>query len=391
MTFRSALMAALALSLAALPAAARQGDVLPPKDKSILTWSPAEQAAGYRRIEDVAPVHVIKRGKRVHPLPHAKGPEPTIAFSAGGKDYTTDSLMKALNISGLLVLKDGKIVLERYGLGRTEQDRWISFSVAKSVTSTLAGAAVKDGAIKSLDDPVTRYIPELAGGAYDGVSVKNLLTMSSGVKWSEDYADQNSDVARYTLDPIVAGKHPVVSYMSRLPREAAPGAKFLYKTGETDLAGILVERATGKTLADYASEKIWKPYGMERDGVWMLDPAGHERGGCCISMTLRDYARVGQFMLDGGAGALPDGWIEQATHKRVETVAPGRAGGGYGYFWWIDGPSDYSARGIFGQMIYISPAQRTVIVVNSAAARATSAEATVISRAFVAATLAAVR
>src|SRR5436190_18232252 len=288
---------AMALTLGlATAAVARDGDVLPPPSKSILAWSPAEQAAGYRRIEDVNKVEVIARGAKVHPLLQSTRPEPKIDFIAGGQTYDLDSYMKSVNASGVLVLKDGKIVLERYGLGRTADDRWTSFSVAKSVTATLVGVAIKDGSIKSLTDPVTRYIPELKGSAYESVTVRDLLTMTSGVKWNEDYADPKSDVAAYSLEPVVKGKIPVVTYMSRLPREAAPGTKFVYKTGETDLAGILVERATHKTLSQYASEKIWKPYGMEKDAIWMLDTAGHERGGCCMSITLRDYGRIGQMM-----------------------------------------------------------------------------------------------
>jgi CubicO group peptidase (beta-lactamase class C family) len=370
---------ALGLTLTAAPAAARKGEVLPPKGKSILFWTPAEQAVGYRSMEDVGPVATVKRGGKVHPLPHARGPEPLITFSYGGKTYDTDSYMKAYNVSGILIIKDGRIVMERYGLGRTPKDRWTSFSVAKSVTSTLVGAAIKDGYIKSVNDPVTAYIPELRGSAYEGVTVKHLLTMTSGVKWNEDYTDPNSDVARAGQEPIVGGVNPIVAYMRRLPREAAPGAKFVYKTGETDLAGILVSNATKKTLANYASEKIWKPYGMEQDAIWVLDAAGHERGGCCMSMTLRDYGRVGQFMLDGGGGALPDGWIEQATRKQVED----RPGGfGYGYFWWM-AREGYDARGIFGQMIHIDPARRLVIVTNSAWPNATGAPLSAARQAFI--------
>jgi CubicO group peptidase (beta-lactamase class C family) len=312
-------------------------------------------------MEKVFPVKVIARGAQVHPLPVADKPiDPSFAFR--GKTYDTAAYMAAFRASGVLVIKDGSIVLERYGLGRTPKDRWTSFSVAKSVTSTLIGAAIKDGKIKSLDDSVTLYIPELKGSAYAGVTVRQLITMTSGVKWNESYTDPNSDVAKVGLSMVEAGINPVVSYMRRLPREAEPGTKFVYKTGETDLAGILLSNAVGEPLAQYLSDKIWRPYGMEQDGIWIEDVAGHERGGCCISMTLRDYGRFGQFMLDHGKAAgssvVPAGWTEDATAQHV-AVPP------YGYFWWLI-PGGYEAEGIFGQSLSIFPEDHMVVVINSA-------------------------
>jgi CubicO group peptidase (beta-lactamase class C family) len=340
--------------------AAADPENLPPGGASILSWTSDQQAWGYRNMEKLAPFRVIKRGEAVHALPEGVGID--VKFTAGKKSYDTASYMQEFRASGVLVIKDGKIVLERYGLGRTEKDRWTSFSVAKSVTSTLIGAAIKDGKIKSLDDKVTRYIPEMKGSAYDDVTVRQLITMTSGVKWNESYTDPNSDVAKVGLSILEPGVNPVVSYMRKLPREAAPGAKFVYKTGETDLAGIVLSNAVGKPLADYLSEKVWRPYGMEQDGIWVEDVAGHERGGCCISMTLRDYGRIGQFMLDHGVidgkPVVPAGWTEDATSKHV-TEPP------YGYFWWII-PGGYEAEGIFGQTMSVFPKEHLVVVINSA-------------------------
>ena len=333
---------------------------LPPGGAAILTWTPEQQAWGYRNMEKLVPVRVFKRGNTVHPLPLGAQIDPT--FKVGDKTYNTESYMREFRASGVLVIKNGKIVLERYGLGRSPKDRWTSFSVAKSLTSTLIGAALKDGKIKSLDDAVTLYIPELKGSAYEGVSVRQLITMTSGVKWNESYTDPNSDVAKVGLSILEPGVNPVVSYMRRLPREAAPGAKFVYKTGETDLAGILLSNAVGEPLAQYLSEKVWQPYGMEQDGIWVEDVAGHERGGCCVSMTLRDYGRVGQFMLGHGKAAgrevVPAGWTEDAT-------APHVANPPYGYFWWII-PGGYEAEGIFGQTLSMFPQDQLVVVINSA-------------------------
>jgi CubicO group peptidase (beta-lactamase class C family) len=356
---RSAVSLAFAALLSSLSAAA--DTPLPPGGAAILMWTPDQQAFGYKNMEKIAPVRVIKRGKSVHPLPLAKA-QIDPSFTAGDKSYNTDSYMREFRASGVLVIKNGKIVLERYGLGRNSKDRWTSFSVAKSVTSTLIGAAIKDGKIKSLDDRVTLYIPELKGSAYDEVTVRQLITMTSGVKWNESYTDPNSDVAKVGLSILEPGVNPVVSYMRRLPREAPPGAKFVYKTGETDLAGILLSNAVGEPLAQYLSDKVWRPYGMEQDAIWVEDVAGHERGGCCISMTLRDYGRMGQFMLDHGIAdgheVVPAGWTEDATARHVADPP-------YGYFWWIV-PGGYEAEGIFGQTLSVFPEERLVVVINSA-------------------------
>lgn len=337
---------------------------------SILTWRGEEQSAGYRTIEKIFKTHVIKRGAKVHPLPMA-ATQIAPTWSYAGKDWTVDSYMAANRVSGLLVLKDGRIVLEKYGLGRKPADRWTSFSVAKSVTSTLVGAAVQDGKIRSLDAPVTDYIKELKGSAYEGVTVRQMLMMSSGVQWNEDYVDPKSDVALAGQKVTEPGVDPMVSYLRKLPRAHPPGSTFHYNTGETDLVGVLVVKATGMPLAQYASEKIWKPYGMEQDAVWMTDPGGIERGGCCISMTLRDYGRIGQFVLDGGVAngkpVVPPGWTKQATSKEIALDDPKAPPGvGYGWFWWIRGPDRYEAVGIFGQSITTYPKERLVIVQNAA-------------------------
>jgi hypothetical protein len=177
---RQFILAAMALGIAT---AAPASDKVP--RSGLLFWTPAQQVVGYRTIEKIFPTRVIRAGARVYPLPmtHARF---DVRYDFQKKKWTTETFMKANHLSGLLVIKDGTIVLERYGLGRTAKDRWTSFSVGKSVTSTLIGAAIKDGYIKSLDAEVVDYIPALKGSAYDGVTIRNLLTMTSGVKWNED-------------------------------------------------------------------------------------------------------------------------------------------------------------------------------------------------------------
>lgn len=363
-----------------LPASAQVA--LKPDTPGLLFWTPKQQSRGYRSIEKIYKVTTIKRGSNVHPLPRAsKQLSPTWDFQ--GRQWTVAGYMSANRTSGVLVLKDGKIVLERYGLGRTPKDRWTSFSVAKSLTSTLVGAAIQDGKIKGPDALVTDYVPELKGSAYDGVTVRQLLMMSSGVKWNEDYTDPKSDVAQAGFIGSEPGVDPLVSYMRHLPRAAEPGTKWHYDTGETDMVGIMVSNAVGEPLSQYLSEKIWTTYGMEQDAVWMVDPSGkQERGGCCISMTLRDYGRVGQFILDGGKAqgrqVVPSWWVPQSTTKEIDNGT-----GGYGYFWWIRENGSYEALGIFGQSITTFKDDRLIIVINSAWPAATSKEYGAAREAFV--------
>lgn len=329
----------------------------------VLFWSQAQRDANFPHMEALFPGHVVKAGRRASPLP-AGAPLTMPAAEV-------DAFMAAQNVAGLIVLKDGKVRLERYARGLTREGRWTSFSVAKSFTSTLVGAAIRDGHIKSVDDPVTRYIPELAGSAYDGVSVAQLLTMTSGVRWNEDYTDPASDVARMYAAAVPAGMDPTVAYMRTLPRESAPGAKWVYKTGETNLIGVLVSKAVGQPLATYLGEKLWRPAGMERDAFWMIDPSGQEVGGCCLSISLRDYARMGQLALDGGRGVVPPGWFKEATSAKA---AIGRPGYGYGYQWWTYPEGRFGAQGIFGQSILVDPARKIVIVMVSAWPKATDAQ-----------------
>ncbi len=303
-------------------------------------------------------------GDHVHELPQGI---PIAAFSKGGKkEMELENFITEQKVAGLLILQNGKIRLERYALDHNQSNRWSSLSVAKSVTSTLVGAAIKDGYIRSVDDYVTDYLPDLKGSAYDSVKIRHLITMTTGVKWSEDYTDPNGDIARFATDSIEPGMDATVSYMKHLPAVAEPGKKFLYSTGETHLLGALVSAATGKTLSEYLSLKIWKPYGMEQSATWTLNRTGQELAGCCLQMTLRDFARFGQFVLEDGRikgqSILPDHWLETATKIQV----PLWPGGGYGYGWWILGRNSFDALGIYGQRIHIDPSRQLVIAVNSA-------------------------
>ena len=324
----------------------------------VLFWNQAQREAAFRAMQTHYASNVVRHG-RPRPLPAGR---PLLPRFADGE--TLDAYMTAHHVAGVMVLQDGRVRLERYGLGADPSTRWTSFSVAKSFTSTLVGAALRDGAIHGLDDPVTRYIPELAAGAYRDVTVRQLLEMRSGVRWNEDYSDPHSDVAMMYEGTRQPGVPLLVSYMARLPRDTAPGARWVYKTGETDLIGILVTRATGKSLAQYLSEKIWQPYGMGADALWLKDEVdGTEAGGSGVSATLADYARFGEFLLGGGIAAgqpvLAEGWLADATRAHSDIGVPGR---GYGYQWWTYDDGSFEGIGIFGQLLHIDPRRRLVIV-----------------------------
>jgi CubicO group peptidase (beta-lactamase class C family) len=331
-----------------------------PTDRNVLFWSIQQRDAAFRaldRIPFIAKSRIIPAGKNIYPLPNGAPLD---------VDTDIDAYMKDQRTAGLVVIQNGKIRLEKYGLDFSDGGRWTSFSVAKSITSTLVGAAIKDGYIKSINDKVSDYIPDLKGSVYDNVTIRHLLTMTSGVKWNEDYADPKSDVALFDAHKADPGVDATVSYMRKLKREAPPGAAWVYKTGETNLVGVLVSSATKKNLSDYLSEKIWRPFGMEQDASWLLGSTGHEISGCCIQASTRDFGRFGVFMLGGGIAngkpVLPDGWLAAATTKQVETTPPGY---GYGYQWWTMDDGTYTAKGIFGQGIFVDPKRNLVIASNS--------------------------
>ena len=331
-----------------------------PTDRDLLFWSQPQRDAAFRALDRVpllAKSRIVAAGSVVKPLP----PGPPLKLP-----LDVDAFMAGQRSAALLVLHDGRLRLERYGLGFDGSGRWTSFSVAKSVTSLLVGAALRDGHIRSMDDTVSTYIPQMKGSAYDDVSIRQLLTMTSGVRWNEDYGDPNSDVSRFNNHEPEPGVDALVSYLRRLPRAAPAGTVWNYSTGETNLVGVLLGQAVGEPLADYLSKKVWIPAGLEQQATWILSRSGREISGCCLQAATRDFARFGQFILDGarvgGRSIAPDGWLAEATTARTPIGEPGR---GYGYQWWTYADGSFAARGIFGQGIFIDPKRRLVIASNA--------------------------
>ena len=336
-----------------------------PTDRDVLSWTQSQRDAAFRamdRLPVLAKASTITPSPTPRPLPVGEPLE-----VPGIDDY-----LRTQNTAGLVILQDGKVRLERYGLGFDAAGRWTSFSVAKSFTSTLVGAALQDGHIKSLEDEVSQYIPGLRGSAYDEVTIRQLLTMSSGVRWNEDYEDPRADVAQFNNATPDEGLDATVSYLRKLPRAHPPGEVWNYNTGETNLIGVLVSSATGKPLAQYLQERIWHPAGMESSATWLLGRTGHEIAGCCIQAATRDFARFGLFVLANGVvdgkPVVPPDWFTQAIRKQQDIGRPGR---GYGFQWWTYDDGAVAAQGIFGQGIYIDPQRRLVIASNSNWTRAT--------------------
>jgi CubicO group peptidase (beta-lactamase class C family) len=333
-----------------------------------LFWTLEQKVSGYRNMDKIGWTRAVPAGGDVFPLPTELRDLGAIEINTGDVSMTVDDYVRTGNVAGLIVVKNGTVVYERYELGNTRESRWLSYSVAKSVTSLLVGAAIKDGYIKSVDERVTDYLPRLKNSAYDESSIRNLLQMASGVEWTEVYDDPQSDINRVTWPTL-----ELYEYLRNKPRAAAPGEAYNYNTGETNLVGTLVRAAVGNNLSTYLSEKIWKPFGMEYAAYWVLsEEGGGEFGGSSLNATLRDYARIGLFALrngrlSSGETVLPGGWM-------AESITPSAGNAEYGYLWWLNGDAGYSAAGIFGQGIYISPKKDLVIALHSAREHASRPE-----------------
>ena len=338
------------------------GNVLPDTEVTMLSHS-----------DKLFPVNTVFRKGMVGPLAAAPKKLGNVTFQSGGKDYDLFDYIATNRVAELLVLKDGKIAFEDYELGTGPQTHWSSFSMAKSVTSTLLAVALKRGLIKSLDEPVTRYVPALKGGAYDDVSIRNILQMASGVRWSEKFADPNSDVMKVAALRLEQKPGVILAYMKGLPRAATPGTVWNYNTGETFIAGAVIEGAVHEPLARFLTDAIWSRLGMEQDATWWLEsPDGMTYAGAGIAATLRDYGRFALMVQNDGVidgeSIVPEGWFREAGG--AHTIG-GRLVD-YGYMWWPMASGDpvhqgaFAAGGAFGQFMYINPRDKVVIVVLSA-------------------------
>lgn len=290
-------------------------------------------------------------------------------FEFEGKSFATQKFLEDSWTTGLLVIQDDKIVFEDYYLGNTESTRNISWSMAKSFISALFGIAMEENFISDVMKPVEYYVPELKGSSYEGVRIKDVLQMSTGVKFNEDYGDFNSDINRWGRGFAMGDSQD--EFAGTLEREVEPGTVNHYVSINTHVLGMIIKRATNRSITDYMQEKLWHPLGMEHDGYWLIDGEGMEMVLGGLNTTLRDYAKIGSlFMHNGvwqGKQLIPEPWIRASLTPDAPHVMPGEEFG-YGYQWWIpkSDQGEFMALGIYNQNIYINPTTNTVIVKLSA-------------------------
>ena len=343
--------------------------------------NPDEEVWRLAHSDALLPSSKVARGAHARPLPRAPSPPKNLHFSSGGKSYDLHDYLALDRVAGLLVLKDGQVAYEDYELGTGPDTHWFSASVAKSITSTLVAAAVQDGSISSLDDPIGRYLPVMNKGAYAQVTIRQALQMASGVQWDEAYAQETSDRRQLLKLQLAQKPGSMLQFMSERTRATAAGGLWHYNTGDAFVVGAVVEAATHQSLAQYLSEKIWKPWGMEADANWWAESAnGTGFGGGGLSATLRDYARFGLFVMNDGVidgrRVVPAGWFDEAGSR----TKIGDSWVDYGYYWWIppqDQPAHagaFEAIGIFGQYLYVNRREHVVIAVLSAQPKAEGME-----------------
>ena len=358
-----------------------------PRPADQFAWNDAQKLVAHRNMHHLFPAHPITAGGDVRELPREAEGDMLEALAQTGFDVAT--YMEEAEATGLLALKRGRIVLERYARGNDVATVWASRSMAKSITSLLIGTAIRDDHIRSVDDPVVLYLPELRGTFYDGVSLRHCLQMTSGVPYSEDYLAPSSDVGRLQACTVQGRKGGFLDFLKDLGgrrdrKGQPPGAAFNYCSADSVLIGLVLERATGQIAPVHLERELWSRAGMEGDAFWNLEAEGGSAFTASgFGATLRDYGRLGLFVLGGGAlpdgtPILPEGWLQQSLIPSPASIA---AGSPYGFQWWLHehqgalsgkvaggptrlrgGDSAFYALGNAGQVILVNPTEDAVIV-----------------------------
>ena len=310
---------------------------------------------------------VFKFGSNPIPLP--------AFYTYKGEQRRTEDLIRRTSTTALLVVKDNDITFENYYLGTTENDRRISWAVAKSFLAALFGVAVYEGDIGNIGDPVTKYVPTLQGSGYDGVTIKNVLQMSSGVRFNEDYGDFNSDINR--MGRLLALGGSFDEFAKSLENERPPGTYLHYVSIDTHVLGMVLRQATGREIGDYFYDKLWSTIGAESDIYYITDSTGEPMVLGGLNMRTRDFARFGRLYRDNGEWngqeIVPAQWVKASTTPDAPHLLPGERPNsdvilGYGFQWWlpVNADSEFMALGIYDQIIYVNQKAGVVIVKNSA-------------------------
>ena len=314
--------------------------------------------------------HEIKTANTTFKFPVGETVDLPENFLFENKSYNSMQYLDSSFTTGFLVIQNDSIIYEKYFLGNTESTQHISWSMAKSFVSALFGIAMQEGYIKNIEQKVEEYLPELIGSGYEGVRIKDVLQMSAGVKFNEDYGDFNSDINKWGRAFALGSSQN--KFASTLIREEEPGTNLHYVSISTHVLGMIIAKATGKSLSNYLEEKLWKPMGMEYNAYWLCDNQGMEVALGGLNITLRDYAKLGQLYLNKGnwqgVQIIPENWVIASITPDAPHLMPDKNKLGYGYQWWIPfgDEGEFMASGIYTQKIYINTITKTVIVKNSA-------------------------
>jgi CubicO group peptidase (beta-lactamase class C family) len=345
-------------------------------DLALFTGAP--QHENFCRMKDLLDAREMAPSAKPHVWPEGTPITLPPSYEFDGATRPTGEFLVDTDTAALLVLVDGTVRYEHYALTGGPDVQWLSMSVAKSFISALVGIAVAEGHIRSIDDPISSYVPVETGSAYDGLPIRYALQMSSGARWNEDYHDPDSDIFRLSAATVGIGG-TLDDFVAGLARESEPGTVCRYNSGETQVLGALLARATGRSVTAYMREKLGEPLGLVSPGYWLVDPAGVELSFAGLNLTARDFAKIGELYRNGGEWQgeqlVPAGWVHDSVTVTAPHLAPGRplVGGhsfdlGYGYQWWLpDGDrGEFTAIGVYNQFVYVDPTSATTIVKLSA-------------------------
>lgn len=339
-------------------------------------FSGVEQVERFRTVETYFPTRIISPSKTpsIFPRKPISLNLPT-TFTYDEKQQSTKDFLAETDATGLLIIKNDSILFEKYYQGNTENSHTIAWSVTKSFVSALMGIAIQEGAVESIYDPAIKYVPELKNSAYENITIKNLLQMSSGVSWNEDYSDFNSDINRFGR--TLALGNSFETFVKTLGKDKEQGTYNRYNSCDTQVLGMIISRATNTNLSEYLQEKIWHSIGMENKAWWVIDDVGDEFAAAGLNASLRDYARFGKLYLHkgmyNGQQIVPKQWVEDslfpdAPHLQPNSKDNSDSSFGYGYQWWIPSSTEneFLAIGIYNQFIYVNPTHNIIIAKSSA-------------------------